>query len=85
MSGDSKMKAAKTETITRLSDPMISIKRSLNVIHEISHLVRANEPRNTQFINGAKKMEAHHVFPNDSSLGCGWMWIGMAFGSIYDI
>jgi len=51
-----------TETITQLSDRKISIKHDVDVIHSISHLFRANESRNTQFINGAKKLEALLVF-----------------------
>jgi len=51
-----------TKTITQLSDPTISIKHGADVIHSISHLIGANESRNTQFINGAKKLEALRVF-----------------------
>jgi hypothetical protein len=47
-----------TERITQLSDCDISITHGVNVIHFLSHLIRANEGRNTQFINGAKKLEA---------------------------
>jgi len=41
---------------------MISIKRGVNVIQYFSHPIRANERRNTQFINGAKKLEVLLAF-----------------------
>jgi len=41
---------------------MISIKHGVDVIHYFSHLIRANGSRNTQFITGAKKLEALLVF-----------------------
>ena len=63
-----KHKRRYTETITQLSDRKISIKHGVNVIHSISHLIRANESRNTQFINGAKKLEALLVFADYSFL-----------------
>jgi ABC-type uncharacterized transport system ATPase subunit len=63
-----KYKRRYTETITQLSDRKISIKHGVNVIHSISHLIRANESRNTQFINGAKKLEALLVFADYSFL-----------------
>jgi len=47
-----------TKRITQLSDQMISIEAGGNVIHYFSHLIRANESGNTQFINGAKKLQA---------------------------
>jgi len=50
---------------------MISIKYGVNVIHYFSHLIRANESRNTQFINGAKKLEVLLVFPDYSFLARG--------------
>jgi hypothetical protein len=71
MTSDPKMKTGKPETILRLSDGMISIEHSLNVIHSISHLIRADKRRNTQFINGAKQLEALLVFQNDSGLASG--------------
>jgi len=74
-----------TETITQLSDGKISIKHGVDVIHSISHLIRANESRNTQFINGAKKLEALPVFADYSFLVSGWNEIPMSFGSICDI
>jgi len=70
MTSDSKMKVGKTETLTRLSDRN-AIEHSLNVIHSISHLIRADKRRNTQFIHGAKKLEVLLVFPNDSGLASG--------------
>jgi len=57
-----KHKCRDTETIPQLSDWKISIKHGVNVIHSISHLIRANESRNTQFINSTKKLEALLVF-----------------------
>jgi len=57
-----------TETITQLSDRKISIKHGVHVIHSISHLIRANESWNTQFINGAKKLEALLVIAGYSFL-----------------
>ena len=65
------MKADKPETMTGLSDRMISIEYSLNVLHSISNLMRADKRRNTQFVNGAKKLEALFVFPNNSGLVSG--------------
>jgi len=50
---------------------MISIKHGVDVIHSISHLIRANESRNTYFINGAKKLEALLVFADYSYLASG--------------
>jgi len=63
-----KHKRRKTETITKLSDRKISIKHVVNVILYISHLFRANKSRNTQFIKGAKKLEALLVFADYSFL-----------------
>jgi ABC-type uncharacterized transport system ATPase subunit len=60
-----------TETITQQSDRKISIKHGVNVIHSISHLIRANESRNTQFINGANKLEALLVFADYLFLASG--------------
>jgi len=57
-----KHKPRYTKTIIQLSDRKISIKHDVDVIHFISHLISANESRNTQFINGAKKLEALLVF-----------------------
>jgi len=70
MMSDSKMEVSKTETLTRLSDRN-AIERSPNVIHQISHLIRADKRRNTQFIHGAKELEVLLVFPNDSGLASG--------------
>jgi len=66
-----KHKPRYTETITELSVQKISIKHGVNVIHSISHLIRANESRNAQFINGAKKLEAVLVFADYSFLATG--------------
>jgi len=60
-----------TETITQLSDRKISTKHAVDVIHSISHLIRANESRNTQFINGAKKLEVLLVVADYSFLASG--------------
>ena len=60
-----------TETIIQLSDWKISIKHGVDVIHSISHPIRANESRNTQFINGAKKLEVLLVFADYSFLASG--------------
>jgi len=57
-----KHKPRYTETITQLTYQKISIKHGVDVIHSISHLIRAKERRNTQCINGAKKLEALFVF-----------------------
>jgi len=70
MMSDTKMKVSKTKTLTRLSDRN-AIEHSLNVIHQLSNLIRADKCRNTQFIHGAKKLEALLVFPNDSGLASG--------------
>jgi len=85
MASNSKLKVGKTKTITQLSNRMISIECSLNVIHLISHLIRADKRRITQFINGAKMLEALLEFPNDSALESGWNWIPLSYGSIRDI
>jgi len=60
-----------TEIITQLTDRKISIQHGVDVIHSISHLIRANESRNTQFINGAKELEAVIVFANYLFLASG--------------
>jgi len=83
--GDSTMNVGETEPITWISDRMICIKHSLNVIQFISNLIRAENRRNTQFINGAKELEALLVFPNESGVVSGLNWIPMSFGSICDI
>jgi len=70
MMSDSEMNVGQTETLTRLSDGNV-IEHSLNVILSISHLIRADKRRNTEFINGAKRLEALLVFPNDSGLAGG--------------
>jgi len=74
-----------TKTITRLSSQMISIKHVVNVIHYLSHLIRANESRNTQFIHGARQLEVLLVFGYCSYLPSGWNGNRMLFGSIGDI
>jgi len=66
-----KHKPRYTKTITQLSDRKISIKHGVDVIHSISHLIRANKSRNTQFINSAKKLEALLVFADYSFLASG--------------
>jgi hypothetical protein len=73
------------ETITKLSDCKISIKHGVNVIHSISHLIRANECRKIKFINGATKLEVLLVFPDYSFLASGLNGIILSFGSICDI
>jgi hypothetical protein len=65
------MNRGKLETMARLSDRMISIEYSLNVIDQISHLIRADKWRNIQFINGAQGLEANLLFPNASGLASG--------------
>ena len=80
-----KYKRRYTETITQLSDPKILIKHGVDVINSISHPIRASESRNTQFINGATKLEAVHVFAYYSFLVSGGNGIPMLFGSICDI
>jgi len=74
-----------TKTITWLSSPMISIKHGVNVIHYFSHLIRANESRNRQFINGTTKLESLVVFADYSYLVCGCNCIPMLLSSICDI
>jgi len=66
-----KHKPRYTDTITQLSDRKISIKHGIDVIHSISHLIRANECRNTQFITAAKKLEALLVFADYLFLASG--------------
>jgi len=43
----------------------------MNVIDSISHLIRSDESRNTQFINGAKELEALLVFADYPFLASG--------------
>jgi len=74
-----------TETITWWYSEMISKKHAVDVFHYFSHLIRANECRNTQFINGTKKLEAHLVFADYSYLVSSWNWIPMSFRMICDI
>jgi len=57
-----KYKPRYTETITQLTNRKISIKHAVNVIHFIPNLLRADKSRNTQCINGAKKLEVLLVF-----------------------
>jgi len=66
-----KSKPRYTETISQLSYRKISIKHGIDVIHSISHLIRANKCRNTQFINGIKKLKALLVFADYSFLASG--------------
>ena len=66
-----KHKPRYTETITQSSDEKISIKHGVDVIHSISHLIRPNESRNTQFINSAKKLEVLLEFADYSFLASG--------------
>jgi len=85
MTTHSTMKAGIPATITRLSNRMISIKHRLNVIHQISHHIRADKCRNTLFINGAKKLKVLLVFPNESGQESVRNWIPISFGCICDI
>jgi len=80
-----KHKPRYTETIPKLSNPKILINCGVNGIHSISHLIRANECRNTQFINSAKKLGALLVFADYLFLASGGNGIPMSFGSICDI
>jgi hypothetical protein len=66
-----KHKPRYTDTITQLGKRKISIKHGDNAIYSISHLIRANKCRNTQFINGTKKLEALLVFADYSFLASG--------------
>jgi hypothetical protein len=66
-----KHKPRYTETITQLCDQNISIKQGVDAIHSISLLIRANKCRNTQFINGAKKLKALLGFADYSFLASG--------------
>jgi len=47
---------------------MISIEHSGTGIENIGHLVKADEFRNTQFINGVKILEVLLVFADDLHL-----------------
>jgi len=66
-----KYKPRYTKIITQLSHQKISFKHGVDVIHTITHPIRANESRNTQFINSAKKLEALLVFADYSFLASG--------------
>ena len=74
-----------TETISGLSDQLISNKHGVNVIHSISHFIRSDESRNTKFIQRANQLEALLVFDDYSYRMSGWNWIPMSFGTTYDI
>jgi len=63
----------------------MSIEHSLNVIHYISHLIRAHKCRNTQFINSTRKEKVLLVLVNDSGQASGSNWIPMSFGLICNI
>jgi len=47
---------------------MISIEHGVNDIHYVSHLIRANESRSLQFINGIQNLEVLLVFADDLNL-----------------
>jgi hypothetical protein len=66
-----KHKPRHTETIIQLCDQQMSIKDAVDVIHSVSHLIRANKCGNIQFINGAKKLEVLCVFTDHSFLAIG--------------
>jgi len=76
-----KYKRRNTKTISLLQDRMIPIKRCVDVIHHFSHLIRANECKNIQFINGARKVEVLILFAEYLSLARGSSGICMMFGS----
>jgi len=80
-----KHKCRNTETITQLHNPIISIKYGVNVMHSISHLIRSDESRNTQFINVIKMLEALLVFADYSHLESGWNWFPILSGWICNI
>jgi len=61
------------------------ITHGVDVIRYFSHLIRANKGRNTQSINGAKKLEALFVFGDYSFLPSRSNGIPMLFGLICDI
>ena len=73
------------ETVTLLSCQVISIKHGVNVIHYFSHLIRANETRNKQFINTPKKLKALYEITDYWILAISWNWIPMVFSVICDI
>jgi len=63
--GDSfRHKCRYAKIIPKLSDQMISIEHGVGVIHLLSHIIRVEESRNTQFIIGEKKLKAYFVFTN---------------------
>jgi len=64
---------------------MISNEHGVDVIRYSSLSIRADESRNTQFIKGAKKLQALLVFADDSYMVSGSNRIPMSFGSICDI
>jgi len=59
---------------------MITIKHGVKGIQYFSHLISADESRNTQFINGAKKQLALLVFGDFLYLVCGTNSIPMLLG-----
>jgi len=80
-----KYKQRYTETLTHLSDWMIWINHGVNVVHYFSHLIRANESRIIQFINGAKTLEVFIGFDVYTYPPSWWNWIPMSSGSICNI
>jgi len=54
---DSEDKSRYTETITQLSNRMISFKHGVNGFDISCHLIRADTCRKTQFINWAEKLQ----------------------------
>jgi len=74
-----------TETITQPNDQTISLKHVVDVILFIFNLIRANKSGNTQFINGAKQLEAHLALSDYLFLARGFNGIPMSFGLICDI
>jgi len=53
--------------------------------HYPLHPIRADKSRNTQFIDGGKKLEVLLVFTEYLYLASGWNWTSMWFGSMCDI
>ena len=43
----------------------MSVELHINVIDYISHLIRANNSRNTQSINGVKMLKVNILYPDD--------------------
>jgi len=71
--------------MTRLSIPMISRTQSVNVIHYVTNLIRADTCGHAKVINSTQKHETLSEFADFSYMVCGRNWIAISFGMMCDI